>query len=628
MRRRLALVVTAVALSAGLLVAVAPGPAAAAPNTFVTMPDGVSIAVNVRMPKGYKAGKKYPAIFEMSGYDGGSAEGQTLVVDYNLPRGLPLLSADDSRQLTRMFEPQYVTIHASVRGSGCSSGEFDVFSWTSALDGKFIIDQWIPKQSWSNGDVAIMGHSYSGITGFMVAATQPKHLRAATVSGLIDDIYRGIVYPGGVSDYGFPLIWTGAYRPFDEVGGAIAPGLLRAQRPEDPPHRQETCAANQAGKSRTVTNDPLLQGLADTDNEWYRSRSLITYVSRINVPIHISGAYQDEQTGPRGPTHLWEQVSGVPKRLVITNGNHDVQNPCCGPAALVGDRKAWIDHWLGVKAHDDFGTLADRKRSVTVLFETHRDKAGKLVPNERIDAPTFPLPQTEWTDWYLHGTGGLNEAAPAAPEAGDMYAAGTMRQSWVYQAGGATGPPVTTTHLPDEVTYRSGPLTKPLLIVGPITSTLWLTSTAADTEMFVQLIDEAPDGSRTFLQRGMLKASHRAIDMAQSDWATAHLYRPWRPHTNPELVVPGTAYEYLVEIFPVGHIFRPGHRMLVNVTAPPVADSLYFYVSKRAPAVNTVLHDPAHPSRITLPVVPLADLTLGPELPCGAQEAVRCVPAQ
>ena len=46
----------------------------------------------------------------------------------------------DSRQLTRMFEPEYVTIHASVRGSGCSSGEFDVFSWTSALDGKFVID--------------------------------------------------------------------------------------------------------------------------------------------------------------------------------------------------------------------------------------------------------------------------------------------------------------------------------------------------------------------------------------------------------------------------------------------------------------------------------------------------------
>ena len=60
-----------------------------------------------------------------------------------------------------------------------------------------------------------------------------------------------------------------------------------------------------------------------------------------------------------------------------------------------------------------------------------------------------------------------------------------------------------------------------------------------------------------------------------------------------------------------GHVFRPGHRILVNVTAPPAADSLYFYVPKRAPAVNTVLHDPSHPSRITLPVVPLGDLKLG-----------------
>jgi putative CocE/NonD family hydrolase len=88
---------------------------------------------------------------------------------------------------------EYVTVHASVRGTGCSSGEFDLFSWRSALDGKEIIDNWIPNQPWSDGAVGLLGHSYGGITGFMVAATQPQHLKAATLSGLIDDLYRGIV---------------------------------------------------------------------------------------------------------------------------------------------------------------------------------------------------------------------------------------------------------------------------------------------------------------------------------------------------------------------------------------------------------------------------------------------------
>ena len=49
------------------------------------------------------------------------------------------------------------TVHASVRGTGCSSGEFDLFSWRSALDGKEIIDNWIPNQPWSNGAVGILG---------------------------------------------------------------------------------------------------------------------------------------------------------------------------------------------------------------------------------------------------------------------------------------------------------------------------------------------------------------------------------------------------------------------------------------------------------------------------------------
>src|SRR2546423_3058561 len=155
--------------------------AVAAPNNFVTMPDGVQIAINVRMPEGYQPGHKYPTVFEMNGYDGGSAVGHTMLTDLGL-QAVPVLPQDDSRQLTDRFDAQYVTIHASVRGTGCSSGEFDLFSTKSADDGKYIIDNYIPQQPWSNGDVAYISHSYGGITGFMIAETQPQHLRAISLS--------------------------------------------------------------------------------------------------------------------------------------------------------------------------------------------------------------------------------------------------------------------------------------------------------------------------------------------------------------------------------------------------------------------------------------------------------------
>jgi hypothetical protein len=646
-RRPLSLVVVVLLASAGLALASEvglPTPASAAPTGYVTMSDGTSIAVNVRMPTNFVEGQRYPTVFEMSGYDGGSADGGTLLNDFGLVPiveqvpGFPLPS-DDSRQLTDIFNGEYVTVHASVRGTGCSSGEFDIFSTRSALDGKEIIDGWIAQQPWSNGDVGIVGHSYGGISGFMIAATQPTHLRAVSLSGLIDDMYRGIVYPGGVTNYGFPLLWTLGVRPAYDIAGGLLPGIVRPEAADDDANRQEQCALNVLGKSRTITNDPVLQGLADTDNDWYRARSLIEYTDDIKVPIHIVGAYQDEQTGPRGPVHLFESIQGVPKRILLTNGDHNTETIAdTGPLVVRQDRKAWLDHFIRgvnggfgpVKAPKTvaggFANAQQTHRSATVFFEMHADGTGALVPNGQKSGNAFPFSDTSWTEWYLHGDGTLSKTKPVTLEPALSYVHGSKRQAWSYQAGGEVGPPVTTADGPDELAYRSAPMTANTAIAGPITATLYLQSTAPDTELFVQVIDEAPDGSRSYLQRGLLRASHRAVDLSQSETTPdGRVYRPHHPHTNPTQIVPTQTYEYLVEVFPVGHVFRPGHRIVVKVHAPPFVDSYYAYVPRTAPGVNTILHGPSTPSRILLPMVPLTDVALGAGLACGAQEAVRCV---
>jgi len=611
-----------IVLLAALLAA--PPLAAAAPNQFVTLSDGTEIALNVRMPDGYVPGRRYPAIFEMSGYDGGSAAGGTLASELGVD-GLPVVPTGDSRQLSEVFHGEYVTVHASVRGTGCSSGEFDIFSWRSAVDGKEVIDGFIARQPWSNGDVGILGHSYGGITGFMVAATRPVHLRAATLSGLIDDLYRALVYPGGVTNYGFPLLWTGGIRPAYDLAGGLAPGILRPQGPDEVPDRRARCAESVAGKSRTVLNDPLLQGLQETDNDWYRARSLITYAERIAVPIHLTGAHQDEQTGPRGAAHLFETVRGVPKRLILTNGNHDTGSTASyGLPEVRTDRKAWMDHFVRGE-QKGFGSVAQARRTATTFFEVRRDAQDVLRPNGRKDGNGFPFPDTQFTDWYLTGDGELTRLRPFGVEPSRSYVSATHRQLWSYQAGSTVGPPLTTLPGPDELTYLSLPLAKSVTIAGPVAATLFVQATGIDTELFVDLIDQAPDGSVTHLQRGLLRASHRAIDQAASDRTpNGRIYRPHRPHTNPAPIPPLATVEYLVEVWPVGHVFRPGHRIGVKLHAPPFVDSYYVYVPRSLPTFDTVLHGLVTPSRIMLPVVPTP--ALGPELPCGAQEAVRCVP--
>ncbi len=100
-----------VAAVAALLLSLLPAaPATASPNRFLEMSDGVKIAVNIRMPDNFQKGRTYPTIFEMSGYDGGSSDGDEPYAE------------EGSRVLSKQFNRDYVTIHASVRGTGCSGG--------------------------------------------------------------------------------------------------------------------------------------------------------------------------------------------------------------------------------------------------------------------------------------------------------------------------------------------------------------------------------------------------------------------------------------------------------------------------------------------------------------------------
>jgi uncharacterized protein len=169
---------------------------------------------------------------------------------------------------------------------------------------------------------------------------------------------------------------------------------------------------------------------------------------------------------------------------------------------------------------------------------------------------------------------------------------------------------------------------EPTAIAGPITANVFVASSAPDTELFVQLIDRAPDGSLLYLNRGMLRASHSAIDPSQTQFtADGRIYRPWRPHTERSLVTPGAVVDYLIDVFPVGHVFLPGHELVVKVHAPPLEDNDYAYAQKTLPGVNTLHFGPETPSRLMLPLVGMVAVQgfTPPDGPC-AYHAMRCIP--
>lgn len=66
-------------------------------------------------------------------------------------------------------------------------------------------------------------------------------------------------------------------------------------------------------------------------------------------------------------------------------------------------------------------------------------------------------------------------------------------------------------------------------------------------------------------------------------------------------MTPGELVEYLIDVWPVGHVVPPGNELVVKVHAPPLEDNDYAYVQKTLPGANTFHFGADAPSRLMLP---------------------------
>ena len=130
--------------------------------------------------------------------------------------------------------------------------------------------------------------------------------------------------------------------------------------------------------------------------------------------------------------------------------------------------------------------------------------------------------------------------------------------------------------------------------------TLWAASSATDTDFTAKLIDvyppnaDYPDGYALNLADSIIRAR----------------YRDSRERA--ELMRPGQIYEFTIVLFPIGNLFRAGHRIRLDIsssnfprfdvnpnTGGPLGAADELIVANQA-----IYHDEEHPSHIVLPIVP------------------------
>jgi putative CocE/NonD family hydrolase len=164
---------------------------------------------------------------------------------------------------------------------------------------------------------------------------------------------------------------------------------------------------------------------------------------------------------------------------------------------------------------------------------------------------------------------------------------------------------------PDSLVWTAAsPFAEATAIVGKVSATLTVSSSAVDTDFYVVLTDTYPDGGPTVNVR---------YGGAKMRWNT--------PGATPfvaENMEPGTTYEVEVDMWSTAYVFNPGHTLGVIVTSArfpefavnpnnglPLADQAD---GPMVVANNTVHSAGAGLSFVTLPVVPLDAIPLNPNI--------------
>ena len=146
----------------------------------------------------------------------------------------------------------------------------------------------------------------------------------------------------------------------------------------------------------------------------------------------------------------------------------------------------------------------------------------------------------------------------------------------------------------DVLVYTSDPLEKPLEITGPVTVSLWASSSAVDTDFTAKLVDVHPDGYARNLLDGIIRARYRESE------------------ETPELMEPETPYRFSIDLWATSNVFLPGHRIRLEISSsnfPRFDRNLnsgepFGEGARGLSARQTVYHSEDMASYVLLPVIP------------------------
>lgn len=546
-------------------------------SLYVTMRDGVKIAIDVALPKDTPANTKLPTVMQLTRYHrSNEANGLDGIQKFFTSYGYAVVSVD-------------------ARGTGASFGLWTMpWAKEEIADGGEIVS-WIVAQTWSNGKVGAVGNSYGGTSAQMLAVPNHTAVKAVIPRHYEFDVYTDIAFPGGVFNEWMIKNWNQANNELDTKPGVkpVAADKDKAMLGEALKMHTGNINIHEAASKMVFRDDRPFSNFSIDD---FSVHSFRQQVEQSGAAINNWGSWLDAGTAD-GMIRSFMTFKN-PQRTVIGAWNHGASqyaSPYSNPKSEgVRQRFEWLrffDHYLkGV----DTKTLPDR----TLYYFTMGEEKWKSTKS-------WPPAGSETVRGYFGADNMLMFAAPTTDAGSDRYtvdfeATTGMKNRWTTQLGGQVTYPDRAEEDKRLVTYTSAPLTEDTEITGYPVITLQVASTVSDSAFFIYLEDVDETGKVTYLTEGQLRAIHRKVSKDKPPYWLGVPYHSFKRRDALPLVA-GEMAEVKFGLLPVSVLIKKGHRLRVAIAGHD--KSVFARIPASGTPVFTFERNKRHASFIELPVI-------------------------
>ncbi len=599
-------------------------------DIIVTMRDGARLATDVYLPAkdGALLPGPFPVVLERTPYL--KTRNQT-----NTPDGAFWASRG------------YAFVTQDCRGRHKSDGVFISYP----VEGDDGVDTmgWIMKQPWCNGKVAVTGSSYYASTAQAILCRNPPGLAAAVIRVGAGDYHEDGAWSGGAFqmthnvNYALGLAALGKE---SLANSAVQKAFEKALETKEAFKlmQRSPLGAGQSVMALAPTYDGWYQEWQNHelyDEYWKQDGYRFDYRNAPDVPILLIGTWYDEFLGGMLDAYTgYAEGKTAPVQMVMGGGFHSSVYTMATVAGDVDfgpnlpmDVPGMILQWF-----DQYVKGADRGPRNSRLFHAFRiecgngekTKSGNLQaagswqvfsqwPPADATAQKFHLSPDYVLTLKAPAKGALSydhDPANPVPTIGGNVSSGLqiVRAGPADQRGDLTLLQCNDTHplaeRPDVLSFSTPPLTKDTEVSGPVTVTLYVSSSAVDTDFTAKLVDhyppspDYPDGYAMNIADGIVRARLRHFSQQGPGYRRLYAQRE-------EPLMPGEIVEVTIDLWSTSVLFKAGHRIRLDIASsnfprfdvnPNTGEK---FAERRLPPItarNTIHMGPDHPSHISLPI--------------------------